>query len=332
MSLLAFLVLACATLQDPSVPAAPVAPVAPAADAKAELIAVCATFAKANSYAFELSSEGSGGGPGGGRGRRGGEGAGDAPSTPRPPVVTKARVQSGKPLHLVQGDVEGYVLGETLVVKNADGTFEKLDREAMRGRGFRPGRVPRDEGGTTPPAGGADAPKAEGGSPPQGEGQGAPPTPRAAGGAEGRPAGGEGGPREGRGGFGMMGLLQVRAPHKLAEQVGAGVEDVAKSERDGKVVYSGKLNQAAIDVLMPMGGMRMRGGEEGDMPERTASGTFEIVVGPQGAIESILLDTQMSISFGERTMERKSKSTYTITDLDHVEVTVPEAAQAMFEV
>lgn len=316
-------VLVCATAQDPAV-------AAPAADAKAELVTLCASFAKANSYAFELVSEGTGG-PGGGRGRRGGEGATDGPATPRPPVVTKARFQNGQPLHVTQGDVEAFLLGETLAVKNADGTFEKLDRESMRGRGFRPGRVPREEGGAAPPTGGADAPKAEGGTPPQGEGAGTPPEP-----APGRPEAGrgEGGPpREGRGGFGMMSLLQLRAPHKLAEQVGGGVDAVTKSERDGKVVYSGKLTQAAIDVLMPMGGMRgMRGGEDADMPERTASGTFEIVVGAQGAIETILLDTQMSISFGERTMERKSKSTYTITDLDKVEVTVPEAAKAMFEV
>lgn len=322
-------VLVCATAQDP-------AATAPVQDAKAELVTVCSSFAKAGSYAFELSTEGTGG-PGGGRGRRGGEGAGDAPATPRPPVVTKARFQSGKPLHLVQGEMEAFLQGETLAVKNADGTFEKLDRESMRGRGFRPGRVPRDEGGAppaeggTPPAGGAEAPKAEGGTPPQAGGAGTPPA-----GGEAPPAArrGEGGPpRDGRGGFGMMSLLQIRAPHKLAEQVGAGVDAVTKSERDGKVVYSGKLTEAAIDVLMPMGGMRgMRGGDEAEMPERTASGTFEIVVGPQGSIESILLDTQMSISFGERTMERKSKSTYTISDLDHVEVVVPESAQTMFEV
>lgn len=316
-------VLVCVTAQDP-------AATAPVADAKAELVTLCASFAKANSYAFELVSEGTGG-PGGGRGRRGGEGATDAPPAPRPPVVTKARFQNGQPLHLTQGEVEAFLLGETLAVKNADGTFEKLDRESMRGRGFRPGRVPREEGGATPPAGGAEAPKAEGGTPPQGEGAGAPPEP-----GPGRPEGarGEGGPpRDGRGGFGMMGLLQIRAPHKLAEQVGGGVDAVTKSERDGKVVYSGKLTPAAIDVLMPMGGMRgMRGGEDAEMPERTASGTFEIVVGAQGAIETILLDTQMSMSFGERTMERKSKSTYTITDLDKVEVSVPEAAKAMFEV
>lgn len=323
-------VLACATMQDPAV-------AAPVADAKAELVSLCASFAKAKSYAFELTSEGTGG-PGGGRGRRGGEGSADAPATPRPPVVTQARFQNGQPLHVTQGDVEGFLLGETLAVKNADGTFEKLDRESMRGRGFRPGRVPRDgEGappaaGGTPPAapqaGGAEAPKAEGGTPPQGDGPGARPE---AGPGQGRGDGGP--PRDGRGGFGMMNLLQLRAPHKLAEQVGGGVDAVTKSERDGKVVYSGKLTPAAIDVLMPMGGMRGgRGGEDAEMPERTASGTFEIVVGPQGAIETILLDTQMSIEFGERTMERKSKSTYTISALDQVEVTVPEAAKAMFEV
>ncbi len=331
------LLLSALFAQDPAA-AAPVAPAAKVAlkgdDAsKTALVEACKAFADAKSYAFEVTTETTGM-PGGGRfGGRGGQG-GDAPPPPEPPrVPTKVsgQFQSGQPLHLMQGDNEAFIEGETMVHKGKDGPWEKLDREAMRARFGRGGRGGpgggRGEGGGDNGGGAGGAGGAGGG-----EGRGA----RGPGGA-----GGPGGP--GGGMMNLMGMMMTQPPHTLMKDIETKVSDVTRTEADGKVTFHGKLTPEAAAAL---GGGGMRGGRRGGGGgggegngggegrgggagggNRASTGTFEVVVGKDGAIESIHVDTTTKFSMGDQAVEFGRKAAYSIFDQGKAEVKVPDDAK-----
>lgn len=310
------IVLSATLLQQPTDPAP--SDVAGAAATKSALADACKALAEAKSYAFHLKTESTGGGFGGGRGGRadGGGGGGG----PRPPVEMDGRYQEGQPMQLQQGELTAFLNGDILVFKNPEGVFEKFDRDAMRGRGGRGG------GPLVEPEG-----KPAEGTPPAGQAGGTPPAaPPAAG--SGEPSAEGGRPPRGGPGGGMMGLMNLtRAlpPHRLVKDMDGKVKDVVKSERDGKVVYQGALTDEAARQLAGAGG---RGGRGGDGPERTSSGTFEVVVGAGGAVESILLSTKTSMDFGDRVVEQERKSTYQVSDVGKTSVEVPADAAKLFEI
>ncbi len=329
-------VFACLLLASPfqdtaAKPAAP-APAAQAAptiapETKAALAAACKKLADAKSYMFDLTTEMSGG-FGGGRGGDGGGGAGGG--APRPPQTTHVEFQSGVPMHVKQGDTEAYVQDGKIVHKNAEGAWELLDR-SRGGRGPGGPGGPGGQGGAGGEGGGAKGADGAGGAPKAGAGGGAAP-PKAGEGAGAGGAAGGGGGRGGRGPGGMMGglmgLTSLRTPSALAKDFDGKIAEATMETKDGKSIIKGKLTEAAALALTQMGGRRRDGDDAG--PERKATGLFEMVVAADGTVESIVLDTQMSMDLEDRHIDMKRKSTYAISKTGAVEVKVPEEVLTHF--
>src|SRR5262249_3080677 len=100
----------------------------------------------------------------------------------------------------------------------------------------------------------------------------------------------------------------IRLPHEALKGIDAQLTDVTREEKDGKVVYSGKLTPDAAQEYS--GAKRMKeamqrfagaaGGGGGQMPDPTASGTMKIVTAG-GAVERLEIDTKMTTGFGDQT-------------------------------
>lgn len=334
-------------IQEPAAPApAPVAPAAPTGspEAKAALVKAIDALAAAGSYAFELKTEGSGGGFGGRR-NRGGEGESNEPQTPPPPA--KIQYEKGLPLHLTRGEMQAFVQGDVIVYLDTEKqTWEKFDPASMRGG--RGGRGPGGgEGGAGAGVGGEG--NASGGAPttPPATPPATPETPPApptggAGGEATPPAGGaaagEGGDRRGggRGNLGRMrdllGVARAQPPHLVLGDLATSVDGVTQSEVDGKVVMKGTLSKDAAEKIASAGFTGGRGGfGGGDGPERESSGSFEATLDAQGHLVSLVVDTKIKMSFGERDFERTSKHSYLLADVGAVSVDVPEEALVHFE-
>lgn len=334
-----------------------------APDAAADFAAACDALVAATSYAFEVKTEtlgeDAGGGGGGGRGGRGGFGGGDD-GTP-----TTGQYQAGVPTHLVRGEAEAFVSGDTLVAKNDEGAWELVDREAMRGgRGGRGqgggGRGGRGAGGGDARGGddgagsaeGGGAGKAEGGDAGKADGGGAGKAEGGAGNTDGGDARGGGSGEGGRGARGAGGrgqgggalfaatrLQRTQLPHVLLKDAGEKVSSIVREEKDGKVILKGSLSEEAVMALAMGGGRGGRGGRGGfgggdaggEGPDREISGTFQLTLSGQGAIESVVIDTHVAIQFGDRAFERDNKVTYLISDIGSTEVEVPEEALIHFE-
>jgi hypothetical protein len=344
------------------VPAAPAAP-APAADAetKAALAGVLKTLADAGNYAYELKTDGSGGGGGGRRGGGGGEGGAAEP--PAPPAPAKVKYEKGLPLHMSRGEMQAFVQGDVIVYLDTEKqTWEKFDPAAMRsGRGGGGGRGAGGgeggaSGGTTPPGAGGGA--ASGGAEPPAAGAGTPPasggaeppaagagTPPASGGAEPPPPpsgeGGQGGARGPGGGRSstlgrmrdLLGVVRAQPPHLVIADVITMTSDVTKADADGVITYKGALTKEAAEKIAAAGSTfgGRSGGGGGDGPERQSSGTFEATVNAAGQLVSLVVDTKIKMSFGDREVERTSKATYTVSDVGAVKIEVPESALQHFE-
>ncbi|MBI4880463.1 MAG: hypothetical protein HY812_12510 [Planctomycetes bacterium] len=294
---------------------------AQAPDAKAEVTAACEEFCKLPSYAFELKVETSGG--------RGGL---------RTPQAVVGRFQTEKPFHFVQGSVEAYRLGETLVYREGEGEWQVFDPEAARGDFGQP-RPGGPGGGGQGAEPGAGAGQGEGAAPGAGAGAGAG---EGGGAAAGGLPGAEGAERQGpgqgeRGGgrrnMGPFLLSRLKVPHDALKDFGSQIAEVAREEAEGKVTYKGTLTAQAAEALTPqVRGLRPGGGGETEQaPAPQASGSFTITLSDQGAVESIVLETHTSTTFGERTVERTQKNAYTISNQGAVEIEVPAEVLPLFE-
>ena len=307
------------------------------ADAKAELVALCAKAHDAESYAFELTTEGSGGGRGGfGRGGRGGDRDGEAEEAREPQAPPVLRYRAGLPVHVKQGDLEAYVLADTTVFREtADGEWQLYDRESMRGRfgrggGGRGGRGDLDSGDAEQDGGGQSG-DAQGGSD-----------------GDAREGGDRRGGRSGRGGgrrggvFGLLRVTRSAPPHELLADIEGKVTDVVHTtSEDGTASFTGKLTPEAARGLMSMGFGRggrggggrggFGGGGFGDGEGPDISGTFAIHTDGQGAIASVVIDTHMEMEFGDRFIERDSKTTYRLFGWNATDFEVPEDALIHFE-
>ncbi len=285
---------------------------AQAPDAKAEITAACEALCKLDSYAFELKIESSGG--------RGGS---------RAPQAIVGRFQKDKPFHFVQGDVEAYRLGETLVYREGEGEWQVFDPDAARGEFGqpRPGGPGGGGQGAEPGAG-----QGEGGAPGAGAGEGAGAGAGGAPGAEGAGRSGQG-ERGGRRSFGPFILSRVKVPHEVLKDFGGQIAEAAREEAEGKVTYKGTLTAAAAEAFAPQArGWRPGGGGEGEQaPAPQVTGTFLITLSDQGAIESIVFETHLSMTAGERAIERTQKHAYTLSNQGAVEIEVPAEVLPHFE-
>lgn len=166
------------------------------------------------------------------------------------------------------------------------------------------------------------------------------PPPREAGGERAR-RGARGGddeerPRRGiRGGPDRM-LRSFRAPHTLVTNVERFVAEVVRREaEDGGTVFSGVLNEEALELLGggPFGGRGGRGAGGGDAGdgglERT--GTFSVAVDAQGALTRLSYSIRSRGTFGERAFDRARTTTFTVRDLETAEVEVPPEAAKVLE-
>lgn len=311
-----------------------------ASDAVKELKEKVAKSAAAKSYAFELKTEremsggggaaggagnggGAGGTSGGGAGNGGGSGNGGAGSGaggrggrgggrgfPNDTTPTVGKYAENQPVELKHGELVAYRQGEKLVyLKNGAWELESNDR----GGGGASGGG--DAGGGNRGGGGHSGGGAAGGG--------------AAGGGGGRRGGGGGSER-----FALMGLTYVRLPHELLAGVDAKLTDVKASDETGKRVFTGNLTKEAADELSgakrmrEMGGQRGGGGAGGGAggggDAAAPTGTMKIVVAKDGTVETVLIETKSSSSFGNFT----SKQTYTLKDFDVTKVEAPKEAVA----
>jgi hypothetical protein len=131
----------------------------------------------------------------------------------------------------------------------------------------------------------------------------------------------------------LMSISRITAPHENLGGIDDKVQDVRKSMDGGQVVYSATLTESGARAFggfgMPRG--RRSGGMGGgdDAPE--TKGTIRVTVGKDGTIETIVVHTETKMSFGERTMDMKRTTTYTVSDVGATKVDVPDEARKMLE-
>jgi hypothetical protein len=290
----------------------PEALAAPKQDAAKDLKEKAAKAVAVKSYTFELKTEregganngggGAGGGAGGGRGgasgaggggNRGGGGRGDSNTT------TLGKYVDGEPVELKRGDLLAYRKGDKLTyLKN--GNWE-LPPDNSGGGG----------GGTGRGTGGGGSGGGGGGN---GGGRG--------GGAGG--GGGGGGRRGGGGGEGwtLMALSGLKLPHELLASIDTKVTDVKESEEAGRHVFVGNLTKESADELSGSRRFREMGAQGGNAPEIKASGTLRIVFTKDDRIDSVVVETKTSSSFGDYT----TKQTYSLKDAGTTKVEPPKEA------
>lgn len=258
-------------------------------DAGPQLQEVARQLAKAPAYRFrvEVRDEGAvGRGPGGPRAM--------------PPV--DGVFQKGLPVHLKQGDTEAWLAaGGILIYQDAEGTWQRLERDAMPPGGRRGGFGRRQP---TPEA----EPEGEGGPPP-------------------------GGFQPGGERFALFALSRFRPPEHLFRELAGKVEDVQLREEEGRRVFTGRLTPEGAEALsgfrMRMPRRRLREGEPA--PGIEHSGDFELVVGADGRPQELTIHTTVSGSFRERTFERKRTTRVLFSDWGAVELPVPEEVRALLQ-
>lgn len=267
-------------------------PAAGAEGARGEILAACKKAGEGDGLVFEVKTEEQGGFG------RGGDGGASA-------IITGA-YRKGLPVRLEQGDVSVYRTRSATVYRTEEGAWEVFDPSSAFGRGGPGGRGGRPGGGE--------------------EGGGR----RGAGGRRGRPGGEqEAGGRGPQGGGGEM--MQVMNLHRLTlpQSFLAGAADrigrVKKIEKEGKTLYQAELTDDAAREIAG-GGMGRGPGGGGNAPETEGTVRFEIT--SEGRLASFEIDTTLKMSFGERGMERRRKTTFTFKDGSDVKLDVPEEVKA----
>lgn len=283
----------------------------PAQDATKDMAAAAQKLIDAESYSFEMVSEGDlgrgrggrrGGEAGGGAGGEGGEGGrpdrqppggGAAVGTPGGgatggPVTTNGHFQKAKPMHAKTSDVEFYKLGESTVYKATDGTWKALER-----------------GGRAPGGGGAG-----GVAPPE------------AGGGEG---GRRGGDRAGM--MTRIAVQSVRFPHELLSNLEANVKGCACEEKDGKKVYTATLSDKGAEELSGAARMREMAERGGQAVEISASGTMTLTANSSGVVEEIHLDVAIKGPMGESKRTAKIK----VNQIGATKIEVPAEVESLIK-
>ena len=288
------LALAC---QAPGKLERPEALAAPKQDAAKELKEKVEKAVAVKSYTFELRTEregggnngsgGAGGGAGGGRGGANGAGGGGnrGGNSGNSNTTTLGKYVDGEPVELKRGDLLAYRKGDKLTyLKN--GNWE----------------LPPDNSG-----GGGGTGRGNGG---------------------GNSGGGGGGGRRGGGGGGegwtLMALGGLKLPHEVLASIDTKVTDVKASEEAGRHVFVGNLTKESADELSGSRRFREMGAQGGNAPEIKASGTLRIVFTKDDRIDSVVVETKTSSSFGDFT----TKQTYSLKDAGTTKVEPPKEALA----
>jgi len=282
-----------------------------AQDATKDVVDLAKKVAEADSYTFEMTSEGDGmgrfgrrrgGGEGGGEAAGGGGGEGRRPpgagaagaAGEEGPVTTTGKFQRTKPEYAKRADLEFYRAGEQVVYKTPEGQWKALEQ---------------GEGG----AGGGSLRRAGQGGEPGGEG--------------GQGAGG-GGPGGGRGDRrGMMTRMltaSVQFPHEMLKNLDAKLASATKEEKDGKIIFTGSLNDKGAEDLSGLARMKEMmargGGGESDLK---ASGTIQFILDGSGNLEQIDLLLNTKGTMGGQPFDRKRTAKIKVKDIGATTVEVP---------
>jgi len=134
--------------------------------------------------------------------------------------------------------------------------------------------------------------------------------------------------------FSRLALLRARLPHAMLADLQGGVAEVTVEEAEGSKTFRGKLSPETAAKLSgsSFGGRGGRGGGGGGFggggPELEHSGSFSVVVGADGMIQSFEIETSSSGSFRDREIKMGRKSAVSISAVNKTEVEVPEEAAA----
>jgi len=121
-----------------------------------------------------------------------------------------------------------------------------------------------------------------------------------------------------------MALGGLKLPHELLAGIDAKVTDVKASEEAGRHVYVGNLTKESAEDLSGSRRFRDVGGPGGNAPEIKASGTLRVVFTKDDRIDSVVVVTKTSSSFGDFT----TTQTYSLKDAGTTKVEPPKEALA----
>ncbi|HET6163404.1 MAG TPA: hypothetical protein VFG37_07025 [Planctomycetota bacterium] len=121
-----------------------------------------------------------------------------------------------------------------------------------------------------------------------------------------------------------MALSGLKLPHELLASIDTKVTDVKESEEAGRHVFVGNLTKESADELSGSRRFREMGAQGGNAPEIKASGTLRIVFTKDDRIDSVVVETKTSSSFGDYT----TKQTYSLKDAGSTKVEPPKEALA----